>query len=176
MERDLGAPGKKASSDEQNESGRELRSTVMNKRVIASVVLAIVILSVGYYGFSGYEQGVVQTSVVTGMVTGVQSTGGTIGPGVAQQNGNLANIAAAQAGGGGEYGLSYLTISVGSESFTQTLRCGVSPYYGGETVQVADQLLRNGQHRYFPDTACSGAVSPFQSLHLSQTNSSSTQT
>jgi len=123
----------------------------MNRRVIASIVFAVVGVSVvGYYESSRYEGNVVQTSVVTGKITGVQSTGAA---------GN---------------GLSIVTVSVGSASFTQPMSCGTVPYYVGETVLVADQLLRSGQHQYSSDVACNGGVSPYQSLISAQTVSSST--
>jgi hypothetical protein len=140
----------------------------MNKKVIASIVLVIVVVSVlGLYEFSVYEQGVVQTSVVMGTVTSVQASG-------PQAAGGL--FAAAGAKKAASSGVSIITITVGSVSFTQVLGCGTLPAYNGETVQVADQLLRSGQHQYLPDIACKGSVSPFKSLHITSTSSTSALT
>src|ERR1700733_15948873 len=103
----------------------------MNKRVVAVIVVAIVLVSlVGYYEYSSYERGVVQTSIVTGDIKGIQisSAGGGFAIG----------------GGGGKgastSGISLVTISVGSASFTQVLACISPTLSSGQKVQVADQL------------------------------------
>ncbi len=148
-------------------------SRILRKKVIIPVVLIIVVALGGYYGISTYEQAVVQTSVVTGSITQVQLPTSGPGAGAAGDMGNpgLQGVAAA---GGGSYGFTYISISVPSGTFVQTLTCTALPYSVGQTVMVADQLLRNGQHVYTPDVACRGQVSPFMSLHLSTTTSSST--
>lgn len=149
----------------------------MNKGVIAAVIVLLVVVSaVGYYEYSGYQQAVVQTSVVTGTITSIQAaSAGTAGAVPGQAGGG----ALGQAGGAGVKGpitgSEFVTISIGSVSFTQVLPCTTAPYRDGVTVRVADQLLRSGQHQYVADIACRGGVSPFASLHINQTSSSSTQ-
>jgi hypothetical protein len=131
----------------------------MKKRVLVSaVVVAMVFGSIGYYGYSAYGSTVVQTTVVTGKITGVQSSGIPKG----------AN--------GATTGASYFTISINSTSFSYLLPCVTFPYYSGMSVKVADQLMQSGQHQYLPDMACKGSVSAFKSLHLTTTSSSSTTT
>jgi hypothetical protein len=154
------------------ESGEESGSRFLRKKVIIPVVLAVIIGVAGYYEISLYEQGVVQTSVVTGKITQVQLPTSGPGAGAAKEIGNPGAIGVAAAGGG-NYGLTYVTISVPSGSFTQTFSCSVLAYSVGQTVKVADQLLRSGQHVYSPDVACRGTVSAFQSLHITNTTSSS---
>ena len=129
----------------------------MKKKVVVSlVVVAIVVGSIGYYEISAFGQTPVQTTVLTGKITGIQSSGIPKG----------AN--------GATTGATYFTISLNSTSFSYLLPCVTFPYYSGMSVQVADQLLSNGQHQYLPDIACKGSVSPFKSLHLTQTSTSST--
>ncbi len=129
----------------------------MKMNVVVSVILVLVIISaVGYYEYSMYEQTVVQTTVVMGKITGIQSS------------------AIPKGANGATTGATYVTVSAGSASFSQLISCVTFPYYVGMSVQVADQLLRSGQHQYFADIACKGSVSPFKNLQLTQTSSSST--
>jgi len=130
----------------------------MKKKVVVSlVVVAIVVVSIGYYEISAFGQTPVQTKVLTGKITSIQSSGIPKG----------AN--------GATTGATYLTITLNSTtSFSYLIPCVTFPYYTGVSVQVADQLLANGQHQYVPDVACKGSVSPFKSLHLTQTTTSST--
>jgi hypothetical protein len=129
----------------------------MNKKAILAVFVVVVIVgAVGYYEYTGYEQQVVQTTVVMGKITGIQSSGIPKG----------AN--------GATTGATYVTIAVGSDSFSQLISCVTFPFFVGQSVQVADQLLRSGQHQYYPDIACRGQVSAFKSLHISQTSTTTT--
>ncbi len=129
----------------------------MRKRVIASiVVVALLVVSIGYYEFSVYEQTPIQTTVVMGKIAGFQSS------------------AIPKGANGATSGATFVTIKLNSTSFAQLIPCVTFPYYQGMSVQVADQTLRNGQHQYFPDVACKGGVSPFKSLHLTSTSSSTT--
>ncbi|MDA4118612.1 MAG: hypothetical protein OK455_09740 [Thaumarchaeota archaeon] len=129
----------------------------MKKSILASIVLVVVVVSIiGYYEYSTSEGGVVQTTVVSGKITSLQSSAIPAG----------AN--------GATSGATYVTITVGSTSFSQLISCVTFPYFVGMTIQVADQTLRSGQHHYSPDIACKGSVSPFKSLHLSQTTSTVT--
>jgi hypothetical protein len=141
-------------------SNQELRRMVMKGRIVASVVVvALVVASVGYYEYSSYEGTVLSTTVVTGKITNMQGTPiPTPSPGTTTQS-----------------GATLVTISVGSDSFTQIVPCSpVRGYTFGQTLKVADQILRSGEHQYVPDIACRGSQSPFASLHLSTTTSSST--
>jgi hypothetical protein len=122
----------------------------------AVVVVVIIALSIGYYEYSGYEQTVISTTVVTGKITGLQSS------------------AIPKGANGATTGATYVTIKVGNSTFNQLISCVTFPYFQGMTVTVADQLLRSGQHQYAPDIACKGQVSAFKSLHLSSTTTSST--
>jgi len=130
----------------------------MKKRVIVSlVVVSLVVGSIGFYEYSAFAQTPVQTTVVTGKITGIQSSGIPKG----------AN--------GATTGASYFTISPdNSTSFSYLLPCVTFPYYSGMSVKVADQLLSSGAHQYLPDIACKGSVSVFKALHLTQTSTSST--
>jgi len=130
----------------------------MKKKVAVSlVVVAIVVGSIGYYEISAFGQTPVQTSVLTGKITGIQSSGIPKG----------AN--------GATTGATYFTIALNSTtSFSYLMPCVTFPYYSGMSIPVADQLLSNGQHQYLPDLACKGSVSPYKALHLTQTSTSST--
>jgi hypothetical protein len=129
----------------------------MKKTVALSlVVVALVVVSIGYYEYTAYAQTPVQTTVVTGKITGIQSSGIPKG----------ANGATA--------GATYFTISLNSTSFSYLMPCVTFPYYSGMSIKVADQLLSSGAHQYLPDLACKGSVSPFKALHLTQTTTSST--
>ena len=100
------------------------------------VVAVLVVSIVGYYEYSGYESVVVSTSVVMGKITNDQASGAGLPAG----GGGLGGVF----GGGGQKpaststrvststtsksttsttatasGLTFLTISVGSDSFTQ---------------------------------------------------------
>jgi hypothetical protein len=167
-----------ASSGEQGDFGEEEPSSrIGNKKVLIPVILVVIIAgAAGYYLYTNYEQAVVQTSVVTGKITAVQAQGNAIGPGNAMQGGNPGGLG----GGAKSSGLTYVTITVGSTSFIESLPCTTAPYATGQSVQVADQLLRSGQHVYSPDVACRGAISAFKSLHIttsrSSTSSSTTST
>jgi hypothetical protein len=132
----------------------------MNRRVLISVVVvALVVASVGYYEYSSYEQTVLQTSVVTGKISNIQGT----------------PIPLPTPGKSATGGASLVTVSIGSISFVQIMPCSpVKGAFVGETVQVADQLLRSGQHQYAPDIACSGSASPFRSVYPHGAPSSST--
>ena len=137
----------------------------MNKRVAAVIVVAIVLVSlVGYYEYSTYERAVVQTSIVNGDIKGIETTSGG--------GGGLA-IGGGGAKGASTSGISLVTVSVGSTSFTQVLACISPTLSSGGKVQVADQLLRDGQHKYIANIACPGSAHPFDSLHITQTSSSS---
>lgn len=156
----------------------------MNTKVIISlVVVALLVISVGYYEYSSYEQTAVQTTVVTGKITNIMSS--AAGPGGLALPGAVAPPGAAPPGAAPQApavktttsnaGVSIVTISVGSGNFSTLFQCSpVRGYSVGQTVKVADQLLRSGQHSYAPDVACPGTPSPFQSLHLAQTTASFT--
>jgi hypothetical protein len=136
----------------------------MNKKVSAVIVVVIVLVSlVGYYEYSSYERSVVQTSVVNGNIKGIETTSG--GGGFA--------IGGGGAKGASTSGISLVTVSVGPASFTQVLACISPTLSSGEKVQVADQLLRNGQHKYVANIACPGSTYPFNSMHITQTSSAS---
>jgi hypothetical protein len=137
----------------------------MNKRVTAVIVVVIVLVSlIGYYEYSSYERVVVQTSIVTGDIKGIQTTSGG--------GGGLA-IGGGGAKGASTSGISLVTVAVGSTSFTQVLACISPTLSSGQKVPVADQLLRNGQHQYVANIACPGSAHPFTSMHITQTSSSS---
>lgn len=133
----------------------------LHKKAVIGLVLVgvIAVAALGYVGFNYYEGAVVQTSVVSGKVTAVSSS-------------------SAQAPGSGPVpNISRVTVAVGSGSFDVVLSCSPAPYRVGQTVQVADQLTRGGQHQYSADVACRGDVSAFRSIYPSQaTSTSSTQT
>jgi hypothetical protein len=123
----------------------------MKKRVIASVVVvALVVASIGYYEYSSYESAVLQTSVVMGNIKNIVGTAiPTPTPGVTTTSGSA-----------------LVTISIGSVSFDQIVPCSpVKGYNIGDKIQVADQLLRSGQHQYSPDIACKGSMSPFRTIY-----------
>jgi hypothetical protein len=137
----------------------------VNKRVAAVLVVVIVLVSLaGYYEYSSYERAVVQTSIVNGDIKGIETSSGG--------GGGLA-IGGGGAKGATTSGISLVTVSVGSTSFTQVLACISPTLTSGEKVQVADQLLRNGQHEYIANIACPGNTYPFKSMHITQTSSSS---
>ena len=162
----------KAASGEQEETGEESGSRFMGRKFIVSALLIIVLLVSAYYVVSAYEDSVVQTTVVTGTITTIQLPSSS--PGAAPAAGNLGGPAPLPVPAvGGSSALTYVVISVGSTSITQILPCSSVQYKAGQTVKVADQQLRDGQQRYFPDVACRGQVSPFQSVNVSQTTNSS---
>src|SRR5690242_16161001 len=112
-----------ASSGEQGDYGsqEETTSRMGNKKVLIPVVLVVIIaVAAGYYFYTNYEQAVVQTSVVSGKITAVQTQGNAIGPGNAMQGGNPGGLGA---GGAKSAGLTYVTITVGSSSFIESLPC-----------------------------------------------------
>jgi hypothetical protein len=120
----------------------------MNKRVVALVVVVtLVAASISYYEYSSYESTVLQTTVVMGVIT------------------NIAGSLPSSPGSTAVSGESLVTISIGSDSFQRIVPCSPLPigYNIGTTIQVADQLLRSGQHQYYPDIACKGGASPFNS-------------
>jgi hypothetical protein len=143
----------------------------MKKKMIASIVVAALVVGIlAYYEYSSYEGVVVQTTVVSGKITGIEASGPGGGGVPSPAPGGA--VAGAPAGGAkttSAGGVSFITISVPGDSFTQELGCGTLPYFSGQTVQVADQLLQNGQHQYVADIACKGDVSAFKSLHLTST-------
>lgn len=161
-----------------NRGLEETESSVvtMKKRIIASIVVAALVVGVlAYYEYSSYEGAVLQTTVVSGKITGIEASGPGGGGVPAPAPGGA--VAGAPAGGAkttSAGGVSFVTISVPGDSFTQELGCGTLPYFSGQTVQVADQLLRSGQHQYAPDIACKGDTSQFKSLHLTSTSTSTT--
>jgi len=56
-----------------NETDESLWSIIMKKTVALSlVVVALVVVSIGYYEYTAYAQTPVQTTVVTGKITGIQ--------------------------------------------------------------------------------------------------------
>ncbi len=128
------------------------------KKVLATIAIVVAISAFAYYEYSAYEGAIVQTSVVTGKVTAVN------------------NSSSAPAGPGLVPSMSSVTVTIGSSSVSQFLLCSPAPYRVGQSVQVADQLLRSGQHQYAPDVACRGAVSPFKSVMAKTTTTSSGQT
>ena len=157
---------------EQTEAGSGSR--FRGRKFIISVVAIIVLLASAYFVVSVYGGSVVQTSVVTGTITTIQlpSSAGGAAPGAGALGGPAP---AAVPAVGGSSSLTYVVISVGSTSITQVLACSNTPYTVGQTVKVGDEQLRDGQQRYFPDVACRGQLSPFQSMKISETtNSSST--
>jgi hypothetical protein len=159
-------------SGEQEDTAEESRSRFMGRKFIVSALVVIVLLVSAYYAVSAYEGSVVQTTVVTGTITTIQLPSSA--PGAAPAAGNLGGPAPLPVPAvGGSSTLTYVVISVGSASITQVLPCSSVHYTVGQTVKVADQQLRDGQHRYFPDVACRGQASPFQSVKVSQTTSSS---
>ncbi len=161
-----------AMSGEHEETAEEPRSRLMGKKFIVSALVVIVLLVSAYYAVSAYGESVVQTTVVTGTITTIQLPSST--PGAAPAAGNLGGPAPLPVPAlGGSSTLTYVVISVGSTSITQVLPCTSVHYAVGQTVKVADQQLRDGQHRYFPDVACRGQPSPFQSVNVSQTTNSS---
>jgi hypothetical protein len=161
-----------AMSGEPEETGEESRSRFMGKKFIVSALVVIVVLASAYYVVSANGGSVVQTTVVTGTITTIQLP--SSGAGAAPAAGGLGGPApaAVPAVGGGST-LTYVVISVGPTSITQALPCSNIQYTVGQTVKVADQQLRDGQHRYFPDVACRGQLSPFRSVDVSQTTNSS---
>jgi hypothetical protein len=159
-------------SYEREETAEDSRSRFMGKKFIASALVVIVLLVSAYFVVSFYGGSVVQTTVVTGTITTIQLPSSA--PGAAPAAGNLGGPApAAVPALGGSSTLTYVVISVGSTSITQALPCNNVQYTVGQTVKVADQQLRDGQHRYFPDVACRGQLSPFRSVNVSQTTNSS---
>ena len=154
------------------ESG-EASSSFFTKRKLAVLVVIVLVVvgTAGFYVIPSYEQQVVSTTVVSGKITGINASIPAVAavPGVAQ-GGAIPALGPKPTTGA----ITYVTISVSSGSFTQILACATSPYYSGQTVRVADQTLRNGQHQYVPDVACKGEVSPFRSLQITTTTSSST--
>jgi hypothetical protein len=162
-----------AMSGENEETAEESRSRFMGKKFIVSALVVIVLLVSAYYAVSAYEDSVVQTTVVTGKISTIQLPSSS--PGAAPAGGNLGGPAPLPVPAvGGSSTLTYVVISVGSTSITQVLPCSNVQYVVGQTVKVADQQLRDGQQRYFPDVACRGQPSPFQSVKVPQaTNSSS---
>lgn len=164
-----------AMSGETEETADESRSRFMGKRFIVSALAVLVLLVSAYYAVSAYGESVVQTTVDTGTIATIQLP--TSAPGAAPAAGNLGGPAPPPVPAlGGSSALTYVVISVGSASITQTLPCSTVHYTVGQTVKVADQQLRDGQHRYFPDVACRGQLSPFQSVNISQTTNSSSST
>lgn len=160
-----------ATSGEHEDAGEEPQSRLGRRKLIVSALVIVVILVSAYYALSAYGGSVVQTTVVTGTITTVQLPSSTPG---APAAGNLGGPAPTPVPAiGGSSSLTYVVISVGSTSITQALACSSVRYTVGQTVKVADQLLRDGQHRYFPDVACRGQLSPFQSVSVSQTTNSS---
>jgi hypothetical protein len=130
----------------------------MKKSIIGLIVFVLVVVAViGYYEVSSQKGTLVSTNVVTGKITAVLVSGAPAGPGVPGVT--LKTSTSSKAG------VTLVTISTPSGSFTQILQCGTAPYYDGETVQVADQLFSSGQHQYSPDIACTGGVSPFKVLY-----------
>jgi len=161
-----------AVSGEHEEAAEESRSRFVGKKFIVSGLLVVVLLVSAYYVVSAYEASVVQTTVVAGTITTIQLPSSA--PGAAPAAGNLGGPAPLPVPAvGGSSALTYVVISVGSASITQVLPCSSVHYTVGQTVKVADQQLRDGQHRYFPDVACRGQSSPFQSVKVSQTTNSS---
>ena len=161
-----------ATSGGHEETAEEPRSGLRGRKFILSAIVIVVVLVSAYYAVSAYGGSVVQTTVVTGTITTVQLPSST--PGAAPPAGNLGGPAPTPVPGlGGSSSLTYVVISVGSTSITQALACSSVRYTVGQTVKVADQLLRDGQHRYFPDVACRGQLSPFQGVNVSQTTNSS---
>ena len=159
-------------SHEQEGTAEESRSRFRGKKFIFSALVVIVLLVSAYYVVSVYGESVVQTTVVIGTITTVQLPSSS--PGAAPAAGNLGGPAPLPVPAvGGSSSLTYVVISVGSTSITQALPCSSVHYAVGQTVKVADQLLRDGQQRYFPDVACRGQLSPFQSVNVSQTTNSS---
>jgi len=146
----------------------------VNKRVTGvSVLIVVLVAGLGYYEFNSYEGAVVSTVVTTGKITNVQASGaggGGVQAPVAGAAGAGGKAAATTSSGG----ISFVTIQVGSNSFTQILSCGTLPYYSGMSVKVADQTLRSGSHNYVPDVACKGSPTPFSLLHLPQSTSTVT--
>lgn len=140
----------------------------MNRRLIGLVVLVVIVVGIGgYYEITQYNSGVVSTTVVNGQITGIVLSNANAGAG-----GVLANALGQAAGGGvvkaqSTSGASLITISVGSVSFEQIIACNKSTYYNGETVQVADELLKGGGHTYIANIACTGGVLPFHTMNLS---------
>ena len=134
--------------------------TLHKKAVIGLVLVGVIaVAALGYFGYNYYEGAVVQTSVIPGKVTVVDSSSTQL------------------AGSGPVPNISRVTVTVGSDSFDVVLSCSPAPYKVGQTVQVADQLLRGGQHQYSADVACRGDVSPFRSIYPAQnTNTTSTHT
>ena len=139
------------------------------RKIVVSIVIVVILVAAVGFVYPSYEQQVVSTTVVTGKISSVNaSTPAGPVPGVAP--GAVPALGAAPSTGA----ITYVTISVPSGSFTQILACGTSSYYAGQTVHVADQLLRSGQHQYVPDIACKGSVSAFKSLQITSTSTSST--
>jgi hypothetical protein len=152
----FGAAGKPGQVDDQIVSEGFVRDHL--KLVVVLAVIAVIVIGyAGYLGVSSYEGAVVSTSVTTGKVTNIQSSSSVI------SSGNQVVPPVTR-----------VTITVGSTSFDAVLSCSSTSYRVGNTVKVADQLLRSGAHQYAPDVACKGDVSPFQALYPSSTTSSST--
>jgi hypothetical protein len=160
-----------AMSPDDQEAKEASGSRFMRPKVIIPVVIIVFVLLAGFFEVSAYEQGVVQTTVVTGTITTVQapaqSQAALPAPGAAP--------AAAVPAVGGSNSLTYVGISVGSASITQALACSNVRYAAGQTIKVADEQLRDGAHRYLPDVACRGMMSPFQTAMSSQTTTSSSR-
>jgi hypothetical protein len=135
------------------------------KILIAAVVILVLVGStIGYYEYSGYEHGVLSTSVYLGTISNIVSTSA---PSSSNPLGNIGGSSA-------NSGASLVTIKFGSTSFTQIVPCstqvkGAFPYAVGQTLKVAEQQLRDGGVAYAPDMACKGSVSPYAALHITQT-------
>ena len=131
--------------------------------LVSVVVVALLAVSIAYYEYSAYGHTVISTTIVSGTITKIVTTSPP------STNNYLAGIG----GSAASAGASLVTISVGKVSFTQVVPCSpVSGYTVGQTLQVADQLLRSGAHSYAPDVGCKGSLSPFEALHLTQTATS----
>lgn len=132
----------------------------VNRKLIAVVVVvAILAISVGYYGYSSYEDAVIQTTIMRGTITGFQSSG--------VPNGANPNTA----------GATYVSIKTqGNVTFSQLIGCSTTPFHVGTSVRLADQLLRSGQHNYIADIACKNQISEFSSLHLDRSTTTVTTT
>lgn len=134
----------------------------MRKRAVAAiVVVALVVASIGFYEYSAYESTALDTTVVTGKITNIQGT----------------PVPTPQPGVTATSGASLVTIKVGSDSFQQIVPCSpIRGYNVGDSIQVADQLLRSGAHQFAPDIACRGGVSPFRAIYPHGYTSTSTAT
>jgi hypothetical protein len=146
------------SAAQKDDQIADVSFVALHKKAVVGLALVgvIAVAALGYVGYNYFEGAVVQTSVVTGNVTAVDSSSTQL------------------AGSGPVPNISRVTVKVGSDSFDVVLSCSPAPYKVGQTVQVADQLLRGGQHQYSADVACRGGVSPFHTLYPAQTNTTAT--